>query len=55
MQLVIIQIADQNDNGPHFTKKLYTGGKLNYYNHLRVYLLACTYLPHLLHKFALRV
>ncbi|KAL9962398.1 hypothetical protein ACROYT_G031498 [Oculina patagonica] len=26
VQLVIVNIADQNDNGPLFTKKLYTGG-----------------------------
>lgn len=26
VQLVIVEIADQNDNGPRFTKKLYTGG-----------------------------
>ena len=28
VQLVIVEIADQNDNGPRFTKKLYTGGKI---------------------------
>lgn len=32
MQLVIVQIADQNDNGPHFAKKLYTGGKLGLFS-----------------------
>lgn len=26
VQLVIVEIADQNDNGPRFTEKLYTGG-----------------------------
>lgn len=28
VQLVIVNIADENDNGPLFTKKLYTGGNL---------------------------
>ena len=27
VQLIVIQIADKNDNGPHFSKILYTGGK----------------------------
>ena len=34
VQLVIVNIGDENDNGPLFTKKLYTGGNLffsNYY------------------------
>ncbi|XP_068705618.1 cadherin-23-like isoform X2 [Montipora foliosa] len=26
VQLVIVEIADENDNGPYFTKRLYTGG-----------------------------
>ncbi|XP_074606157.1 cadherin-23-like isoform X2 [Acropora palmata] len=26
VQLVIVEIADENDNGPHFTTRLYTGG-----------------------------
>ena len=28
VQLVIVNIADENDNGPLFTEKLYTGGNL---------------------------
>lgn len=28
VQLVIVNIADENDNGPLFNKKLYTGGNL---------------------------
>lgn len=28
VQLVLVNIADENDNGPLFSKKLYTGGNL---------------------------
>ena len=28
VQLVVVNIADENDNGPLFAKKLYTGGNL---------------------------
>ena len=26
---MIVEIADENDNGPYFTKRLYTGGELS--------------------------
>ena len=40
VQLVIVNIADENDNGPLFTKKLYTGGNLFCFSSLLICLAA---------------